>query len=262
MKDDKVKPKKYLGQHFLTEKRIAERIVNLLQLSDSYTRVLEIGPGMGILTEFLLQKTAFKTVVIDIDKESIAYLEKHFPMLENQTIFGDFLELNLQKTFGEQTLALIGNLPYNISSQILFKLLENRQQIPEAVFMLQKEVAERLAAAPRNKEYGILSVLLQAYYEIQYAFTVEAGSFNPPPKVRSGVIRLRRNEVEKLACDEVLFQKIVKTGFNQRRKTLRNALKSLQLPESMKDSPFLNQRAEELSVADFVRLTQLYEGKV
>ncbi len=257
MNHNNVKPKKYLGQHFLTEKRIAERIVNLLQLTDKYALVLEIGPGMGILTEFLLQNSNYKTAVIDIDKESIIYLEKHFPSLENQTIFGDFLELDIEKLTGGKKFGLIGNLPYNISSQILFRVLENRHQIPEAVFMLQKEVAQRIAASPKNKEYGILSVLLQAYYHIEYAFTVEAGSFNPPPKVRSGVIRLLRNEVESLDCDEALFQKVVKTGFNQRRKTLRNALKVLQLSEDLKANPILNKRAEELSVNDFVYLTKL-----
>ena len=252
----KVKPKKHLGQHFLKDKQIAENIVNLLSLHGGYTKVLEIGPGMGVLTDFLITRPDYETHLIDIDAESIVYLKKNYPQLQNRIIQGDFLRLNLDTLFDEP-FAIIGNFPYNISSQILFNILDHKNKVPEVVCMLQREVAQRLASPPGNKEYGILSVLLQAYYTIEYKLTVHEGVFDPPPKVKSGVIRLLRNSVEKLDCDEKLFKQVVKQGFNNRRKTLRNALKPLHLPESMHTHPLLDKRAEQLSVADFIELTKL-----
>ncbi|MES2733554.1 MAG: 16S rRNA (adenine(1518)-N(6)/adenine(1519)-N(6))-dimethyltransferase RsmA [Bacteroidota bacterium] len=257
----KVKPKKHLGQHFLIDKEIAANIVNLLSLHQSYTQVLEVGPGMGVLTDFLLQKTEYQTVLIDIDQESIAYLHKKYPTLGDRIMQGDFLRLPLDTLF-PQPFAIIGNFPYNLSSQILFKVLEHKNSIPEVVCMLQKEVARRIASPPGNKEYGILSVFLQAYYDIEYNFTVPPHVFEPPPKVQSGVIRLRRNQVQSLDCDEKLFFRLVKQGFNNRRKTLRNALKPMGPTEEMNQSPFLDKRAEQLSVADFVQLTQMMQRKV
>lgn len=250
-----VKAKKHLGQHFLTDKNIAEKIVNSLQPAGQYDQVLEVGPGMGILSDFLLQKTAYQTHLIDLDVESYQYLQKKYPSLGDKLINGDFLELDFKSVFPGK-LGIIGNFPYNISSQILFKILDNRQQVVEVVGMFQKEVAERCAEKPGSKEYGILSVFLQAYYKVEYLFTVKAGVFNPPPKVLSAVIRLTRNEVEKLDCDEKLFWQVVKAGFNQRRKTLRNALSAIINKEKMPDEPMLELRAERLSVADFVELTQ------
>ncbi len=251
-----VKAKKYLGQHFLTDKNIAEKIVNSLQNKTQYTQVLEVGPGMGILSDILLQRTEFNTYLIDIDTESFNFLAKKYPALGDKLINGDFLQLNFQDVFAGK-LAVIGNFPYNISSQILFKILENRDQVVEMVGMFQKEVAQRCAEKPGSKEYGILSVFLQAYYQVEYLFTVKAGVFNPPPKVLSAVIRLTRNETTRLNCDEKLFWQVVKAGFNQRRKTLRNALASIVNKEQMGDDPIFDLRAERLSVADFVRLTNL-----
>lgn len=251
-----VKAKKYLGQHFLTDKNIAEKIVNSLQLTDQYHQVLEVGPGMGILSDFLLRKEEFQTYLIDIDNESYEYLRKKYPDLGEKLINGDFLELNFREIF-PGSFAIIGNFPYNISSQILFKVLENRDQVVELVGMFQKEVAQRCAEKPGSKEYGILSVFLQAYYKVEYLFSVKPGVFNPPPKVNSAVIRLTRNEVARLDCDEKLFWKVVKAGFNQRRKTLRNSLSSLVNREDMNDDPLLDLRAERLSVNDFVKLTNL-----
>lgn len=252
-----VKPKKHLGQHFLIDKSIAFRIVEQLSLHLGYTKILEIGAGTGVLTEFLIQNKTYQTHLIDIDKESIAYLRKHFSMLGDGIMEGDFLELDLENLFGEP-FGIIGNFPYNISSQIFFKVLEFKDFVPEMVCMLQKEVAERLASPPKKKDYGILSVFLQAYYDIEYLFTVEPDVFDPPPKVRSGVIRLKRNAVQKLDCDEKLFKQVVKQGFNNRRKTLRNALKPLGIPESLQNDAVLDRRAEELSVAEFVRLTHFF----
>lgn len=250
-----VKAKKHLGQHFLNDESIAQDIVQALTLHNGYKNVLEIGPGMGVLTRYLLPKSEFTTYVIDIDKESIEYLKTNFPKLGNNIILGDFLKLDVREQLGANH-AVIGNFPYNISSQIFFKILEDKAQVPEIVCMLQKEVAERLASPPGNKSYGILSVLLQAYYKIEYLFTVEPDKFNPPPKVRSGVIRLQRNDVQSLDCDEKLFKRVVKQGFQNRRKTLRNALKPLNLPVQVQEMDLLNQRAEQLSVNDFVGLTQ------
>ena len=251
-----VKAKKHLGQHFLTDKNIAEKIVNSLHSTDKYTQVLEVGPGMGVLSDFLLRKTELEIFMIDIDTESFQYLDKKYPNLGERLINADFLQLNFKEIF-PGNLAVIGNFPYNISSQILFKVLENRDQVIEVVGMFQKEVAQRCAEKPGSKEYGILSVFLQAYYKVDYLFSVKPGVFNPPPKVNSAVIRLTRNEVSKLDCDEKLFWQVVKAGFNQRRKTLRNALSSIFNKESMGDDPMLDLRAERLSVDDFVKLTNL-----
>jgi 16S rRNA (adenine1518-N6/adenine1519-N6)-dimethyltransferase len=249
-----VSAKKHLGQHFLMDKNIANKIVESLKPDNRYQQVLEVGPGMGILSDFLLQKTAYETFLIDIDTESYMYLKKKYPHLGDRLINADFLEMDFAAFF-KQPFGIIGNFPYNISSQILFKVLDNRQQVVEVVGMFQKEVAERCNAKPGSKEYGILSVFLQAYYKVEYLFTVKAGVFNPPPKVLSAVIRLTRNATEKLDCDEKLFWQVVKAGFNQRRKTLRNAASQFINKEKMTDEPLLDLRAERLSVADFVGLT-------
>nr|WP_067057939.1 16S rRNA (adenine(1518)-N(6)/adenine(1519)-N(6))-dimethyltransferase RsmA [Mucilaginibacter sp. L294] len=249
-----VRAKKHLGQHFLTDKNIASKIVDSLRPEGRYKQVLEVGPGMGILSDFLLQKPDYETFLIDIDTESYTFLKKKYPALGERLINADFLELDFKAKF-ERQMAVIGNFPYNISSQILFKILEHRDQVHEVVGMFQKEVAERCASKPGSKEYGILSVFLQAYYKVEYLFTVKAGVFNPPPKVLSAVIRLTRNETADLGCDEKLFWQVVKAGFNQRRKTLRNAVSSLINKEKMVDNNTLDLRAERLSVADFVKLT-------
>ena len=253
----KVRPKKHLGQHFLRDNEIAREIVNNLNL-ENCQNILEIGPGMGILTSYLLALPERDLWVIDIDKESIDYLHKTFPQLQDRIIQGDFLKNELTD-IPEGKLALIGNLPYNISSQIFFRLLELKNVVPEMVCMIQKEVAQRIASPPGNKTYGILSVLLGAFFDIEYLFTVEPEAFNPPPKVNSAVIKLTRNSTENLACDEKLFFRVVKQGFQNRRKTLRNALKPLNLPEKINEHPFLSLRAEQLSVADFVALTTKIE---
>jgi len=249
-----VRAKKHLGQHFLTDKNIAAKIVESLQPAGRYSQVLEVGPGMGILSDFLLQKSGLELFLVDIDTESYEYLAKKYPQLGDHLINADFLEMDFPAFFFRQ-LAIIGNFPYNISSQILFKILDNRQQVVEVVGMFQKEVAERCTAKPGSKEYGILSVFLQAYYKVEYLFTVKAGVFNPPPKVLSAVIRLTRNDTTQLNCDEKLFWQVVKAGFNQRRKTLRNALSSLIDKEKMANASVLDLRAERLSVEDFVKLT-------
>ena len=248
-----VRAKKHLGQHFLTDKNIAAKIVGSLR-TGKYRDVLEVGPGMGTLSDLLLQKDDLDTFLIDIDTESYLYLKKKYPQLGSRLINADFLEMDFA-VFFTGPMAVIGNFPYNISSQILFKILDNRQQVIEVVGMFQKEVAERCTAKPGSKEYGILSVFLQAYYQVEYLFTVKAGVFNPPPKVLSAVIRLTRNERAELDCDEKLFWQVVKAGFNQRRKTLRNALSSLINKEKMIAEPALDLRAERLSVTDFVNLT-------
>src|ERR1700761_5909284 len=249
-----VRAKKHLGQHFLTDKNIAAKIVGSLRPEKGYSQVLEVGPGMGILSDFLLQQEGLQVSLIDIDTESYDFLKKKYPQLGERLINADFLEMDFAAYF-TGPMAVIGNFPYNISSQILFKVLDNRQQVVEVVGMFQKEVAERCNAKPGSKEYGILSVFLQAYYKVEYLFTVKAGVFNPPPKVLSAVIRLTRNQTETLGCDEKLFWQVVKAGFNQRRKTLRNALSSLINKEKMTDEAMLDLRAERLSVADFVNLT-------
>jgi 16S rRNA (adenine1518-N6/adenine1519-N6)-dimethyltransferase len=250
-----VRPKKHLGQHFLKDLNIAEKIANALTGHGNYQQVLEIGPGMGVMTQFLTEKD-YELWLIDVDKESVDYLNQHFTSLSGRIIYGDFLKENLSELLQEKY-AVIGNFPYNISSQIFFRILEHRNQVPEVVCMIQKEVAERLASPPGNKQYGILSVLLQAFYDIEYLFTVPPGVFNPPPKVNSGVIRLKRNEVASLDCDEKLFQRVVKAGFQMRRKTLRNALKPINLPASIITESVMDKRAETLSVQDFIDLTNL-----
>lgn len=249
-----VRPKKFLGQHFLKDKNIAERIVDSLILSNDTNQVIEIGPGTGVLTEFLLQKPV-DLRLIEIDRESIAYLKQHFPALTDHIKEADFLQLELDRLF-EGNFHIIGNFPYNISSQIFFRVLEYRNQVNQVVCMLQKEVADRIAEKPGSKTYGILSVLLQAYYDIDYLFKVPPGVFFPPPKVMSAVIRLTRNKRAKLECDEVLFKTVVKQAFQNRRKTLRNALKVLNLPASILAHPLLDRRAEQLGVDEFVFLTQ------
>jgi len=250
-----VRAKKHLGQHFLTDKNTAKKIVQGLRPEGCFSQVLEVGPGMGILSDFLLADARFETWMIDLDQESVAYLRERYAQVGDRLIQGDFLELKLDELFAGP-FAVIGNFPYNISSQILFKVLDNREQVVEVVGMFQKEVAERCAAKPGSKEYGILSVFLQAFYEIEYLFTVKACAFNPPPKVLSGVIRLVRNQVQHLDCNEKLFLRIVTAGFNQRRKTLRNALAGIIEKSRMSAHPFYDLRAERLSVADFVSLTQ------
>lgn len=251
-----VKPKKHLGQHFLADPNIARRIVAALQLPNDVRQVLEIGPGMGVLTQYLLENQAYTTSVVEIDTESVAYLKEHYPALAPRIFATDFLKQDLGKLFPDQPLAIIGNFPYNISSQIFFAVLNNRQQVREVVGMIQKEVAERLAEPPGSKTYGILSVLLQAYYKIDYLFTVPPHVFNPPPKVESAVVRLTRNEVQQLDCDEKLFFQVVKQAFQTRRKTLRNALKPFGMPAEATTDAIFEKRAEQLGVAEFVRLTQ------
>lgn len=249
-----VRAKKHLGQHFLTDKNTAAKIVGALRPENGYDTVLEVGPGMGVLSDFLLSSQHYQTWLIDVDDESVQYLHRQYPQVSSRLIHGDFLALDFAVLF-KGKLAVIGNFPYNISSQILFKILEERQRVVEVVGMFQKEVAERCVAQPGSKVYGILSVLIQAYYHVEYLFTVKAGAFNPPPKVLSGVIRLGRNAVITLDCDEKLFQNVVKAAFNQRRKTLRNALSGIIPKEKMSGNPLYDLRAERLSVADFVQLT-------
>ena len=247
-----VKAKKHLGQHFLKDENIAYNIVQALEAKDKEA-ILEIGPGMGVLTKYLVENKA-NIKVAEIDSESVTYLKKHFPYLENRIVEGDFLRKKRTDYF-EEPIHLIGNFPYNISSQIFFKVLEDRNNYLSVVCMLQKEVAERLASPPGSKKYGILSVLLQAFYSVDYLFTVPEHVFNPPPKVKSGVIRLTRNSVVELPCDEKLFFRLVKQGFNNRRKTLRNALKSLNLPTENIDDKYLQSRAEQLGVSEWLELT-------
>ena len=251
-----VKAKKHLGQHFLTDENIARKIVEGLSFNN-YKNVMEVGPGMGVLTKYLLEKDQ-KIYLAEIDKESIEYLKNNYSTVTEETFVGDFLKQDFSFVQDEQ-IAIIGNFPYNISSQILFQIIDHYELIPEMVGMFQKEVAERTAAVPRTKDYGILSVLVQAYYDTSYLFTVHENVFNPPPKVKSGVIRLTRNPKEGLAGNEVLFKQIVKAGFNQRRKKLSNALKILNIPEALKTHEFMDKRAEELSVADFINFTNLWK---
>ncbi|MFC5873652.1 16S rRNA (adenine1518-N6/adenine1519-N6)-dimethyltransferase [Chryseobacterium arachidis] len=251
-----VKAKKHLGQHFLTDENIAKKIVDGLSF-EGYNKVMEVGPGMGVLTKYLLEKDQ-NIYLAEIDKESIEYLKNNYSKVTEETFVGDFLKQDFQFTKGEQ-IAIIGNFPYNISSQILFQIIDHYELIPEMVGMFQKEVAERTAAVPRTKDYGILSVLIQAYYDTSYMFTVHENVFNPPPKVKSGVIRITRNPKEGLTGNEVLFKQIVKAGFNQRRKKLSNALKVLNIPEPLKTHEFMDKRAEELSVMDFISFTQLWK---
>jgi 16S rRNA (adenine1518-N6/adenine1519-N6)-dimethyltransferase len=253
-----VRPKKSLGQHFLHDVNVAGRIVEALALESFTPSVLEIGPGMGMLTKNLIQRENIDLKVIEIDRDSVAYLRKHYPSLEGKIIEGDFLKADLLALFPKR-FSIIGNFPYNISSQIFFKILETHQQIDQVVCMLQKEVADRIASPPGSKTYGILSVLLQAYYKVENLFKVMPGAFIPPPKVISAVIRLQRNDVAELSCNEKLFVQVVKQAFNTRRKTLRNALKNLNLAAEIAALPLLDKRAEQLSVKEFEDLTLLIE---
>ena len=249
-----VRPKKFLGQHFLTDLGIAKDIADTVDTCPTLP-VLEVGPGMGVLTQFLLQKDR-PLKVVELDRESIAYLHANFPTLEGNIIEGDFLKMDLQQVFGGQPFVLTGNYPYNISSQIFFKMLDNKNLIPCCTGMIQKEVAERMAAGPGSKTYGILSVLMQAWYSVEYLFTVHEHVFNPPPKVKSAVIRMTRNDTQELGCDEVLFKQVVKTTFNQRRKTLRNSIKPIVGPDCpLLTDELFNRRPEQLSVAEFISLT-------
>ena len=250
---DNVRAKKNLGQHFLVDTSIAHNIVN--SLSGDYLDVLEVGPGMGALTSILLENDVYRLHVVEIDQESVAYLEQHLPQLRGRIWQENFLKMDFDKIFS-QPFSIIGNFPYNISSQILFKILDEKDKVPEVVGMFQKEVAERIASAAGNKSYGILSVLLQAFYDIEYLFTVHENAFNPPPKVKSAVIRLKRNQVQHLDCDEKIFKQIVKTAFNQRRKMLRNSLKNICFEEDFTKKRIFDQRPETLSVADFIYITQ------
>jgi 16S rRNA (adenine1518-N6/adenine1519-N6)-dimethyltransferase len=248
-----VKPKKSLGQHFLTDQNIARKIVD--SLGSETTDVLEIGPGMGVLTQYLLNRSDIKLHVIEIDRDSVTYLQQNFNKL-NHIWSEDFLKSDIASKF-EGNFTIIGNFPYNISSQIFFKVLALRNRIPEVVGMVQKEVAERIASKHGNKTYGILSVILQAFYEIEYLFTVSEQVFNPPPKVKSAVIRLKRNATVTLPCNEVLFVEVVKAAFNQRRKMLRNSLKAI--CENLPDQ-YAEKRPEQLSVNDFIGLTTIIEN--
>ena len=252
-----VQAKKHLGQHFLTDENIASKIADTLSY-EAYEKVLEIGPGMGVLTKYLLEKD-IETHVIEIDTESVAYLENNYLHLRGRIHEKDFLKYDLSEIFRKEQFAIIGNFPYNISSQIVFKVLQMKEQIPEFSGMFQKEVAKRICEKEGNKTYGILSVLTQAFYEAEYLFTVPPSVFNPPPKVDSGVLRLRRKENFKLDCDEKLFFRIVKMAFNQRRKTLRNSLKTLNLPDNLREDAIFGLRPEQLSFQRFIELTQKIE---
>lgn len=254
----KVRAKKHLGQHFLKDEEIAEKISNSLPVSDEYTKVVEVGPGMGVMTKYLLDRKDIETYVSEIDTESVIYLKENFPTLSSRIIEGDFLKLDLKQYFPE-SFCVTGNYPYNISSQIFFKVLEYKDQIPFMSGMVQKEVAERVAAPHGNKSYGILSVLLQAYYKIDYLFTVNEDVFDPPPKVKSGVFLMTRNEVTDLGVSDKTFKRVVKQAFSTRRKTLRNCFKSLALPKEVTDQEVFSKRAEQLSVADFIVFAKLIE---
>ena len=254
-----VRPKKNLGQHFLTDLSIAKRIADTVDEPFADLPVLEVGPGMGVMTQYLVEKPR-PLKVVEIDRESVAYLQEHFPRLCNNIIGGDFLRMDLHEVFGGQPFVLTGNYPYDISSQIFFKMLDNKDLIPCCTGMIQHEVALRMASQPGNKQYGILSVLIQAWYHVEYLFTVEPSVFNPPPKVQSAVIRMTRNEVTDLGCDEALFRRIVKTVFGQRRKMLRVSLRQILSDSqlSILNSQFpilLTRRPEQLSIPEFVDLT-------
>lgn len=250
-----IKPKKHLGQHFLKDITIIKKIVEALSFSKNYHTILEVGPGIGALTQFLLQKKSHLFYAIEIDPSLVAYLRQTYPTIQNHIIEADFLQLNLTVLW-PGPIAVIGNFPYNVASQILFKLLDARDQVQEVVCMVQKEVAERIIAKPGNKIYGIPSVYLQAFYNIEYLFTISPTLFNPPPKVESAVIRLQRNNIQQLPCQEATFFKVVRLGFQQRRKKLRNALKVLDLPADVIASTTLDKRAEQLSINDFISLSQ------
>ena len=250
-----VRPKKNLGQHFLTDLNIAKRIADTVDEPYAELPVLEVGPGMGVMTQYLVEKPR-PLKVVEIDRESVTYLRENFPRLINNIIGGDFLRMDLNEVFGGQQFVLTGNYPYDISSQIFFKMLDNKDLIPCCTGMIQHEVAVRMAAKPGNKQYGILSVLIQAWYDVEYLFTVEPSVFNPPPKVQSAVIRMTRNAVTDLGCDEKLFKRIVKATFNQRRKMLRVSLRQICNPRSeFFDDPMMTRRPEQLSISEFIALT-------
>lgn len=252
-----VRAKKALGQHFLKDMDIAARIADSLEFTDGQRHnLIEVGPGTGVLTQFLYRRDDVALKLAEIDSESVEYLRLNYPELGENLIFGDFLKMDLDALFSGEEFCVIGNFPYNISSQIFFKILDYRRSVPQVVGMIQKEVAERLASPPGSKVYGILSVLLQAWYEIEYLFTVPEHVFLPPPKVKSAVIRLKRNSRTSLGCDEELFRKVVKACFNQRRKTIRNSIRAVvpQLPKEA-DHPLLSMRPEQLGVEEFVELT-------
>ena len=255
---EKVKAKKHLGQHFLKDESIAKDIADTLNLK-GYNDVLEIGPGMGVLTKYLLDKSV-DTYVIEIDTESVTYLDENYPKLKDRIISKDFLKYNINDIFEGRQFAIIGNFPYNISTQIVFRALEYRSQIPEFAGMFQKEVAQRICEKKGTKAYGILSVLVQAFYDAEYLFTVDENVFIPPPKVKSGVLRLRRKEDYSLPCSEKLFFTVAKTAFQQRRKTLRNSLKTLNLSDSLREDEVFNLRPEQLNVEQFIELTQKIEA--
>ena len=254
-----VRPKKNLGQHFLTDLSIAKRIADTVDEPYPELPVLEVGPGMGVMTQYLVEKPR-PLKVVEIDRESVAYLHENIPRLYNNIIGGDFLRMDLHEVFDGQQFVLTGNYPYDISSQIFFKMLDNKDLIPCCTGMIQHEVAVRMASQPGNKQYGILSVLIQAWYNVEYLFTVEPSVFNPPPKVQSAVIRMTRNAVTDLGCDEQLFRRVVKTTFNQRRKMLRVSLRQLfdaahPVPVGFFDDPMMTRRPEQLSIPEFVELT-------
>jgi 16S rRNA (adenine1518-N6/adenine1519-N6)-dimethyltransferase len=253
-----VRAKKHLGQHFLVDKGICKKIANQYGRHRDCNKVLEIGPGTGALTEYLV-KNELDIWVMEIDWDSVAYLKEHYPSLKGKILEADFLKADLQTLMGSEPYSVVGNFPYNISSQILFKCIEHRNQIPEIMGMFQKEVAERIAEPPGTKRYGILSVLLQTYYDISYCFTVDEHVFSPPPKVKSGVIRCVRNDRTELPCDEKLFKQIIKMSFNQRRKTIRNSIKPFIKGKNV-EHEFLALRPEVLSVDQFIELTLLVES--
>jgi len=250
-----MKAKKSYGQHFLHNEQLAARIADSLSLAgQAYQHVIEVGPGQGMLTQFLLQKP-FQLIAIEADQDMVLFLNKHFPALKGRIIGGDFLKAALPELMQKKPFGLIGNFPYNISSQILFKMLEHRQYIPELVGMFQKEVAERVISGPGSKVYGVISVLVQAHYQGEYLFTVDKSNFSPPPKVQSAVIRLIRKKQQELGCDEQLFRQVVKQAFSQRRKMLRNTIKAFIKGDPLLDEPFFDLRPEQLSLDDFIKLT-------
>lgn len=252
--------KKSYGQHFLKNDSIAERIAESLQQAERTGQVLEVGPGQGMLTKHLLANSTYTTYAVEADRDMVEYLQQHYPALSEHLIYQDFLAFDPRTVFGEREFSLIGNFPYNISSQILFKMLDYRTLIPEMVGMFQKEVADRVVAVPGSRVYGITSVLLQPFYKTEYLFKVEPGSFNPPPKVMSAVIRLTRHDNIELGCDEGKFRTLVKTAFGQRRKMLRNTLKPFFSGERLMEDPFFEQRPEQLGWEVYVRLTQEWQG--
>ncbi|MBF1469891.1 MAG: 16S rRNA (adenine(1518)-N(6)/adenine(1519)-N(6))-dimethyltransferase RsmA [Prevotella pallens] len=258
-----VKPKKNLGQHFLTDLNVAKRIADTVDACPNIP-ILEIGPGMGVLTQYLVEKHR-DVKAVEIDKESVAYLNEAFPILHDNIVGADFLQMNLEDIFSGKQFVLTGNYPYDISSQIFFKMLDNRDLIPCCTGMIQREVALRIAAQPGNKTYGILSVLIQAWYDVEYLFTVDEDVFNPPPKVKSAVIRMTRNNVSKLNCDEILFKRLVKTVFNQRRKMLRVSLRQMipnKAHKNFYEQDVMTKRPEQLTIAQFVELTKMVEAEM